>query len=212
MTVRHHPDDALLLTYAAGGLDAAMSLILATHLTFCARCRRLVAGQEQIGGALLEDIPPVAMDSDALAQVMARLDEPAAAEPHQPSNDNTPAPLRAMLGRDLSDVRWRKMGPNLGYVNLYRQGPVAVRLLRGAPGTDTGRHSHHGMEYTLVLRGGYTDATGSYGPGDLQMASGELRHNPVADPEEDCLNLSVSTGRLDFDNLFQKIAARLFGF
>ena len=104
------------------------------------------------------------------------------------------------------------MGPNLGYVNLYRQGPVAVRLLRGAPGTDTGRHSHHGMEYTLVLRGGYTDATGSYGPGDLQMASGELRHNPVADPEEDCINLSVTTGRLDFDNLFQKIAARLFGF
>lgn len=212
MTVRHHPDDVLLLAYAAGGLDAAMSLILATHLTFCARCRRLVAGHEQIGGALLEDIPPVAMDGGALALVMARLDEPAAPEPRQPSNDNTPAPLRAVLGRDLSDLRWRKMGPNLGYVNLYRQGPVAVRLLRGAPGTDTGRHGHHGMEYTLVLRGGYTDATGNYGPGDLQVASGELQHNPVADPGEDCINLSVTTGPLRFDNALQKIVARLFGF
>ena len=104
------------------------------------------------------------------------------------------------------------MGPNLGYVNLYRQGPVAVRLLRGAPGTDTGRHSHHGMEYTLVLRGGYTDATGSYGPGDLQVASAEVRHNPVADPGEDCINLCVTTGRLNFDNALQKIVARLFGF
>lgn len=211
MTVRHHPDDALLLAYAAGGLDAAMSLILATHLTFCARCRRLVARQEQIGGALLEDISPVAMDGGALARVMARLDEPAP-EPHQPSNDNTPAPLRAVLGHDLSDVRWRKMGPNLGYVTLYRQGPVAVRLLRGAPGSDVGSHSHHGMEYTLVLRGGYTDATGSYGPGDLQVASGELQHNPIADPEEDCINLSVTTGPLRFDNPVQKIVARLFGF
>jgi putative transcriptional regulator len=212
MTVQHHPDDALLLAYAAGGLDAAMSLILATHLSFCARCRRLVADQEKIGGALLEDIPPIAMDSDALAQVMARLDEPAVLEPHQPSNDNTPAPLRAMLGHDLSRVRWRKMGPNLGYVTLYRQGPVAVRLLRGAPRTDVGSHSHRGMEYTLVLRGGYTDATGSYGPGDFQVASAELRHNPVADPEEDCINLSVTTDRLHFDNAVQKIVARLFGF
>ena len=86
---------------------------------------------------------------------------------------------------------------------------MAVRLLRGAPGTDTGRHGHHGMEYTLVLRGGYTDATGSYGPGDFQMASAELRHNPVADPGEDCINLSVTTGRLNFDNALQKIVARL---
>jgi putative transcriptional regulator len=212
MTAHHHPDDALLLAYAAGGLDAAMSLILATHLAFCARCRRLVARQEQIGGALLEDIAPVAMDGGALARVMARLDEPAAPETHQPSNDNTPAPLRAVLGRDLSQLRWRKMGPNLGYVTLYRQGPVAMRLLRGAPGTDTGHHGHHGMEYTLVLRGGYTDATGSYGPGDFQMASAEVRHNPVADPGEDCINLSVTTGRLNFDNAVQKIVARLFGF
>jgi putative transcriptional regulator len=212
MTIQHHPDDALLLAYAAGGLDAAMSLILATHLTFCAGCRRLVAEQEQIGGALLENISPVAMDGDALARVMARLDEPAAPERHPPSNDNTPAPLRALLGRDLSEVRWRKMGPNLGYVTLSRQGPVAVRLLRGAPRTDVGSHSHHGMEYTLVLRGGYTDATGSYGPGDFQAASAELRHNPVADPEEDCVNLSVTTGRLNFDSALQKVVARLFGF
>jgi len=212
MTVQHHPDDALLLAYAAGGLDAAMSLILATHLTFCAGCRRLVAAQEKIGGALLEEIPPVAVDGDALARVMARLDEPAPPEPLQASNDNTPAPLRGMLGHDISQLRWKKMGPDLGYVTLYRQGPVAVRLLRGAPGANVGRHSHRGMEYTLVLRGGYTDATGSYGPGDFQVASAELRHNPVADPEEDCINLTVTIGRLNFDNAVQKIVARLFGF
>jgi putative transcriptional regulator len=212
MTVRHHPDDALLLAYATGGLDSAMSLILATHLTFCARCRRLVADQEKIGGALLEDIAPIRMDSDAFSRVMARLNEPVAPEPHRPSNDNTPAPLRAMLGRDLAQLRWRNMGPNLGYVTLYRQGPVAVRLLRGAPGTDTGRHSHRGMEYTLVLRGGYTDATGSYGPGDFQVGSAELRHNPVADPGEDCINLSVTTGPLHFDSALQNVVARLFGF
>ena len=212
MSVQHHPDDALLLGYAAGSLDGAMSLILATHLCFCAGCRRLVAEQEVVGGVLLEDLPAVPMGADALARVMARLDEPTASDVSQPSNDNTPAPLRAALGHDLSQVRWRKMGPNLGYVSLYRQGPVAVRLLRGAPRADVGSHSHRGMEYSLVLRGGYTDATGSYGPGDFQTASAELRHNPVADPEEDCINLSVTTDRLHFYSALKKIVARLFGF
>ena len=212
MTVRHHPDDALLLAYAAGGLDGAMSLILATHLAFCARCRGLVARQEEIGGILLEGLAPVPLEDGALGRTLARLDEPVEAPASQPSNDNTPAPLRAVLGRDLSQLRWRKMGPSLSYVNLHRRGPVRVRLLRGTPGADAGHHTHRGMEYTLVLRGGYTDITGSYEPGDFQTASADLRHNPVVDPEEDCINLSVTTGPLSFDSWMQKIAARLFGF
>src|SRR4051812_14468354 len=151
MTVRHHPDDALLLAYAAGGLDGAMSLIISTHLSFCGLCRQLVARQEEIGGALLDDLSPVPMTDGALDRALARLDEPVAATAPPASNDNTPAALRAVLGGDISHLRWRKMGPNLGYVNLYRRGPVKVRLLRGAPGADTGQHTHRGMEYTVVL-------------------------------------------------------------
>ena len=212
MTVRHHPEDALLLVYAAGGLDGAMSLILATHLTFCARCRGLVARQEEIGGALLEELLPVPMEEGGLDRVLARLDEPVETSASWASNDNTPAPLRAVLGRDLSQACWRKMGPSLSYITLYRRGTVAVRLLRGAPRTDVGRHSHRGMEYTLVLRGGYTDETGTYEPGDFQTASADVHHNPVADPEEDCINLAVTTGPLRVEGWMQKIAARLFGF
>jgi putative transcriptional regulator len=87
-----------------------------------------------------------------------------------------------------------------------------VRLLRGMPGADSGAHRHQGLEYTLVLQGGYTDVTGSYAPGDLQVMEMGERHNPVADPGEDCINLAVTTGRLKFDSLIQKIAAPIFGF
>jgi putative transcriptional regulator len=211
MTIRHHPEDALLADYAAGSLDSAMSLILATHLSFCAPCRETVSLHERIGGVLLEDLPPVAMSDDALSKTLARLDQ-RVPDVSPASNDNTPAPLRAMLGRDLSQVSWRRMGPNLAYVTLARRGPSAVRLLRGAPGTDTGRHSHRGLEYTLVLKGGFTDETGSYGPGDFQCASPEVSHNPIADPGEDCINLAVTTAPLRFEGLAQKIVGRLFGF
>jgi putative transcriptional regulator len=212
--IQHHPDDALLLAYASGAADEAISLILATHMSYCSLCRLRSRELEAIGGALLEDLPPAPLASDARQSVMAKLDSaqsyerPAAANKDQ----RTPSVLRPYIGGDLARVRWRHMGPRLAYAPLFRRGAVAARLLRGVPGADSGLHSHRGLELTLVLQGGYTDLTGNYGPGDLQVMDGGMRHNPVADPGEDCINLAVTTGRLTFDNLLQRIAAPLFGF
>lgn len=209
--IRHHPDEILLLDHAAGRLDPAMRLIIETHLFLCAGCRAQARMAARIGGVLLEDAAPVALADDALARTLARLgtQETAAA---CVSNDNTPPALRAFMGMDLSQVRWRGMGPSLSYANLYRQGPVAVRLLRGAPGADTGRHGHRGEEYTLVLRGGFRDETGVYGPGDFQCASPEVMHNPIADADGPCINLAVTTAPLRFQGLVPRIVGRLFGF
>jgi putative transcriptional regulator len=212
--IGHHPDEDLLLAYASGAADEARALVVATHLAFCAPCRDAVTLMEKLGGGLLEAIAPVAVSDGALDRALSKLD--AAAPFERPrraaSRDNTPAPLRHYLGGDLRDVRWRRMGPHLAYAPLFRQGDVKVRLLRGTPGTDAGRHSHRGLEYTLVLQGGYTDHTGSYGPGDLQVADAGVRHSPIADPGEDCINLAVTTAPLAFENLIQKIAGPLFGF
>ncbi len=213
MTVRHHPEEDLLLAHAAGALDESMALIVATHLCFCAQCRATVALAEKVGGTLLDVIAPAPLAPDALARTLAQLDAPMPEQARPVSNDNTPLPLRRFLGRDLSQVGWRKMGPKLAYVPLTRRGGVSMRLLRGAPGTDVGRHGHKGMEYTLVLAGGFTDVTGSYGPGDFQTASPDLRHNPIADGDDsDCINLAVTTAPLRFESVVQKIVGKLFGF
>lgn len=212
MSVRHHPEEALLLAHAAGSLDPAMTLIVATHLHFCAECRAQAVLGVTLGGALLQEVQPAPLAPDALARTLARLDAPVAPVSRPASNDNTPPALRAFLGRDLSAVRWRAMGPQLGYRTLYRKGDLALRLLRGSPGSDVGSHSHHGQEYTLVLKGGYRDETGAYGPGDFQAAGGDVTHNPVADPGEDCINLAVTVGGLRFGSFGQTLVARLFGF
>ena len=209
--IDHHPDDMLLLDHAAGKLDPALALVIATHLSFCAQCAGAVALAERVGGILLDDAAPVTLADGALEKTLARLGPQESARPIA-NNDNTPAPLRAFLCHELSQVRWRRMGPRLAYANLYRRGPVALRLLRGMPGANTGSHSHHGMEYTLVLKGGFTDVTGNYGPGDFQMASAAVNHDPVADPGEDCINLALTTAPLRFDGLVPRIAGRIFGF
>lgn len=213
MSLRHHPDQALLLDYAGGGAEQGVALVVATHLAFCPQCRDAVAFAERLGGALLEDVPSAPLSAAARRATLRRLDDPV--PPPAPvikSADGTPSPLRAFLGRDLCELRWRRIGPRLAYVPLRRRGGSVLRLLRGAPGADVGRHSHRGQEYTLVLAGGFSDETGSYGPGDFQTASPELTHNPVADPGEDCINLAVTTAPLRFDGLVQALAGKLFGF
>ena len=212
--IAHHPDEVLLMAHASGAADEAASLIVATHLHFCADCRIKAAQIETIGGSLLEELAPQPLAAGALEATLAKLDQvkPYARPRPARSRDGTPGVLRAYLGGDLRDVRWRQMGPRLSYAPLFRRGGTAVRLLRGVPGADSGAHTHQGLEYTLVLQGGYTDVTGSYAPGDLQVMEAGAHHNPVADPGEDCINLAVTTGRLRFDSLLQKIAAPLFGF
>jgi putative transcriptional regulator len=212
--IAHHPDDALLMAYASGMADEATGLILATHLHFCFECRVKSAQLETIGGSLLEDLPPQPLAAGALQATLAKLDQVKPYERPRPPRprDGTPGVLRAYLGCDLRDVRWRKMGPRLAYAPLFRRGGVAARLLRGVPGADSGAHTHQGQEYTLVLQGGYTDVTGSYAPGDLQVMELGQHHNPVADPGEDCINLAVTTAGLRFDSMLLRTFAPLFGF
>jgi putative transcriptional regulator len=154
------------------------------------------------------------MAGGALDAVLARLEAvtPFERRPRSTSRDGTPEVLRRYIGGDLDSVRWRRVSAGLSYVPLFRRGPVAVRLLRGVAGSETGPHGHQGQEYTLVLKGGFSDVTGSYGPGDVQMMEGDIRHNPIADPGEDCVNLAVTTGPLKFESLIHKIVAPLFGF
>ena len=199
--IRHHPDDTLLLAYAGGGADEAVSLIVATHMAYCESCRARASQLEALGGSLLQDLPPAPMSGDALQSVLIKLDTIKPIERHvrPASRDGTPQVLRNYIGGDLSEVRWRQVGPNLSYVPLFRRGRVTARLLRGAAGAETGAHRHTGEEYTLVLKGGFSDVTGSYAPGDLQMMEGEMHHNPVADPSEDCINLAVTSGPLKFE-------------
>ena len=212
--IAHHPDENLLLAYAAGASDEASGLIVATHMAFCAQCRETVTLMEKIGGGLLDTLPATALPDSALARVLTKLDDgaPVLLPRRAPSKDGTPEPLRSYLGGDLSMVRWRRMGPSLAYLPLLRRDAVSAKLLRGAPGAEVGVHTHRGQEYTLVLSGGFSDVTGRYGPGDLQVADANVRHSPIADPGADCINLAVTTAPLKFENLIHKIFGPLFGF
>ena len=199
MTIAHHPEEALLFDHAAGALDEGAALAVAVHLAFCPECRDAVARMETLGGALLDDIAPVALGSQALDAVYARITrmesrDVAARQPQTPpeQSEPLPAPLRPYVGGGMRSLAWRRAGRvREARLALAGAGRWRASLVRMRGGAAVPAHTHAGTEYTIVLQGGYSDATGRYAPGDFACADPSLSHRPCADPGEECIVLAV---------------------
>ena len=214
MTAHHHPSDDILLSYAAGSLDEPTSILIATHLALCPACREHVSKAESVGGELLNDVKPVAIQDGALDVVLARLDEgeggqiniPAPAVAPHDNDLNLPRPLTDYIDGSTKSLPWRWLGPSVHYAPIasHTKGPK-VGLLRIAPGTRVPMHGHSGNELTMVLAGGYTDGTGNYTRGDVEAADDGLVHQPIADAGEECVCLVVTEGVLQPTGLIARL-------
>lgn len=202
--IRHHPSEATLIAQAAGSLPALHARVLAMHLAACPRCRDELRGMEEVGGALLATLPPAALRPDALARTMARLDD--AARP-------APSGVPVITLDALATGRWWWLGRGIRLMPLARRDASGTRLdlIRVAPGVALPAHGHSGPEMTCILQGGYADATGDYGAGDIAEGDSALEHTPVASPGRDCICLIATTGRLRAHTWLARIVQPLIG-
>lgn len=190
--IAHHPPLELLFDYAAGVSAESASLLAASHLVFCRECRDRVARIEALGGAMIDRLPGEAPATGAFEAVLGRLDEPEEILP-QPEFDAVtrtilPSPLRDYLNADLKDLKWRRRSLVHEEVPLGRtEDGAKLTLLKIHAGKGVLNHTHKGEEFTLVLQGGYSDADGHYGRGDVAVGDPSVTHRPVADPGEDCI-------------------------
>jgi putative transcriptional regulator len=218
MSASHHPSDELLLDYASGALGEAWSLAIATHLALCPTCRRTVARLEALGGITLDADNVELLADGSFDAVLTRLDAPL--DDKQPStagpaSDDTPVlpqPLRHYLGADVDGLKWQRLGMG-AYQLLTPTGEegVTARLLRIPAGRPVPKHSHGGLELTLVLAGAFSDTTGTYGRGDLQEADETLQHQPHAMPGEDCICLAITDAPLRFKSLPARLVQPFLG-
>ncbi|HEX2760373.1 MAG TPA: ChrR family anti-sigma-E factor [Rhizomicrobium sp.] len=200
--IAHHPPIDMLLEYAAGSLAIGPRLVVAAHAALCVDCAQQIGRFDAVGGAMLGTIEPVAISEALLARTMAAIDKlpPSKDEPpHGELAKVLPFPLRHYVD---SAARWRWAGPGIDEIEL----PLASRqhrasLLRIRSGRAMAVHRHAGVEYTVVLAGGFTDGGAHYGVGDLCLAASP-QHMPLADIGQDCICLAVLdaplvlTGRL----------------
>jgi putative transcriptional regulator len=215
MNIQHHLSDALLMAYAAGNLPEAFGLVVATHVSLCDECRARAASFDAVGGALMEhDASPVSLAPDALAATMARIKGQAT----QPRYDMPapiqcsvlPAPLRAYVGGGLEAVKWRNVGGGVRQAILPTSAKASARLLHIPAGMAVPDHGHRGLELTLVLQGAFSDSEDRFARGDVEIATEELEHTPVAEPGLDCICLAATDAPLKFRALMPRLAQPFF--
>jgi putative transcriptional regulator len=210
--INHHPTDALLMAYSAGTLPEAFSLVIATHISMCDESRAKVESYDAIGGAMLDDAPEVAMTAGALEATLRLIDAPE--DTHILANvdpdDLFPAPLRDYVGGGLDSVNWRNVGGGVQQAILPTSKEASVRLLRIPGGCAVPDHGHHGTELTLVLQGAYRDDHDRFGPGDIEVATEDTTHTPVAEEGPDCICLAATDARLKFSGLIPRLAQPFF--
>lgn len=212
--IRHHLSDELIVSYAAGALDEAQSLAVACHLTFCPLCRRKVEDAELLGGAVLDALPPAGLAETSLDAMMVRLDaEPdrASEPPAAPPGDFRGTPLPAPLHPFVERRGWSRLAPGIEQTLLDTRGTATARLMRFAPGVRLPAHAHRGLELTLVLTGSYHDALGRYGPGDLSELDETDSHQPVIDPDGECVALVVTEAPAVYEKLVYRLIQPFIG-
>jgi putative transcriptional regulator len=221
MNIKHHLDEATLVSYAAGSISQAMALVAACHISFCPSCQKRASESEAIGGLLLDGLDEVDISEDALDRVMACLDNEPDIEPSiitskklQNFDDDLPKPLRECLDGSLDEVPWKRIVTGVYYHDLpfkAEKGGVS-KLLKIAPGKSMLPHTHDGNELTLILRGSFSDEVGRFTVGDIADLDDEIEHQPLVDSDEDCICLIATDAPLKFSTLFGRLVQPMTGF
>lgn len=207
--IKHHLTDALIMAYSAGTLPEAFNLAVATHISMCDACRAAVDSYDAVGGALLDEVEAVEMSPQALNDTLALIKSmEKVTENTQPKSKmrDLPQPLADYVGVNLDDVKWKPVGMGVKQAILPTSSEATARLLYIPAGTAVPDHGHNGTELTLVLRGAFFDETDHFGPGDIEVATEDDQHTPIADIGEDCICLAVTDAPLKFTGLLPRLA------
>jgi len=106
--------------------------------------------------------------------------------------------LRSYVANSQSGLRWKSLIPGLTVadVPISAANPMGRPMLLNMRGhAKVPRHTHDGVEFALVLDGGFHDNDGAYLPGDFVIGDASIKHTPVAEAEG-CLCLSLTVGAL----------------
>lgn len=209
MIPNHHLDPSTVLAYAAGTLDEAFVVVVASHLAMCPACRVAVHEAEALGGELVSNLTGTAVSDACRAKTLAALDQATLYRlPIAAPRSELPAVLSRLLNvSSFEAIAWKKKAPGVAMVNvkLPTHAKGQLKLLRIGAGRTMPEHGHGGEEITLVLKGAYFDHIGVFAAGDVADLDEEIVHTPVVEPGDDCICL-VATIR---PTRFKSLAARL---
>jgi len=189
-----HPSSDQLIEFSSGTGSTALSIAISTHLHFCVECRRQVAEVESTAAVLFEQQATPAVPETSFNQLMQRIQS----EPQPMINVKEKSPTRfppvieKLIKRDTESLTWQRPMKNLRVSKLLTdETGFILGLHHMKSGGRVPHHTHRGNEISVVIEGGFSDAMGSYGPGDFIHLSKEHHHSPQADADGDCWLVSI---------------------
>ena len=205
--INHHIHSEILMSYAAGTTSPAVSLVVASHLTICSKCRDEVAKYEELGGHIVSNSDIASVNPNSINDIFKKIENTEDSREESVGNHNAfeeiPRVLQKYLpsGNTLTE-KWKKALTGFKYfdINIGDDSAVA-KMLAIPPSKKLPHHTHEGTEFTLVLQGGFSDENGNYDAGDVAIVDENHSHTPIADANEGCVCLVVFEGNLKFKGL-----------
>lgn len=197
-TTNFHPDHNMLLEFAAGTLDTAASICVSAHLHFCSKCRAELLRLNQVGSQMMSEADPVALEDDAFEKLMAKIDsqshEQVTSEPLEGkiSNGDMPFSVEKLMQTSLVSKNWKRLSSSVDVARFETgQDQFEVALHKICAGGKTPKHDHDGLEYTVVLKGSFSDEEAVYREGDFILRQPGDVHQPMGAQNGECICLSA---------------------
>lgn len=210
-TITHHISDEMLIAYSAGTLPEAFALVVAAHVSMCDACRATLCAFDAVGGVVLERCAAAKISDGCLEATLARIARGDTPAPRACCKDAVlPAPVVDYVGGGLDAVRWRSIGGGVKQAILRTDRAATARLIYIPAGNAVPDHGHRGAELTLVLQGAFRDETDRFAPGDVETATEDLTHKPVAEAGQACICLAATDAPLRFRSLLPRLVQPLF--
>jgi putative transcriptional regulator len=206
--VTHHTSDNLLVAYAVGSLPHPYAVVVAAHISLCLECRSAFEAHQAVGGVVLDTSGTEAISGGLKSNVLDLLDAPFIPTPQYSRSGVYPGTVMAALKG--KKPKWKRLGMGVRQCILTSVPEGSVRLLHIPPGQAVPDHSHNGLELTLVLQGSFSDETGRFGVGDLEIADQALEHTPIADEGVACICLAATDAPLRFNSVLPRLLQPLF--
>jgi len=213
-TLKNHPKEELLAAYSAASLPLSQALCVSAHLEHCPECTQSLHRLNQLGSELMVNLQPAKSSSALKTKILDQIDQLSNDQTSDENisshtnahNQDLPRCLHQFIKTGYEDISWKRLSSDIHSYELCRdQNNAKVELLRIKPGGTSSSHTHMGDEYTVILKGSFSDKSGLYHQGDFLVRDNRDQHTPVSTIDQVCICLAVTEAPIQLTGLFGRL-------
>jgi putative transcriptional regulator len=183
----------MLIEFSAGTLGTAASICVSAHLHYCSSCRAKLLRLDQVGSQMMSEAEPIEVADNAFDNLMEKIDSAGKAKPEENTpSDDLPFSVNKLINTTLLSKNWKRLSSSVDVARFKTgQEEFEVALHKICAGGKTPKHGHEGLEYTVVLKGSFSDENAVYREGDFLLRQPGDVHQPMGEQNGECICLSA---------------------